>query len=106
MQRLLAVALMLFLVSAADAQTLTKRPVSQGEVTPAEMTERLEKAAVRTKVRAPVDTELGVANIAPRRARKREYFSQCWPCIANAADHTIVQRDCISFKRTDMIVVI
>jgi hypothetical protein len=27
-------------------------------------------------------------------------------CIANAADHTIVQRNCISFKRTDMIIVI
>ena len=79
MQRLLAVALMLFLVSAADAQTLTKRPVSQGEVTLAEMTERLEKAAVRTKAQPPADTELGVANIAPQRARKREYFPQCWP---------------------------
>jgi hypothetical protein len=27
-------------------------------------------------------------------------------CMANAADHTIVQRRCISFKRIDMIVVI
>jgi hypothetical protein len=27
-------------------------------------------------------------------------------CIANATDHTIVQRGCNSFKRTDMIIVI
>jgi hypothetical protein len=27
-------------------------------------------------------------------------------CIADAAHHTIVQRDCISFNRTDMIAVI
>ena len=35
MQGLLAVALVLFLVSAANAQTLSQRPVSQGAVTPA-----------------------------------------------------------------------
>jgi hypothetical protein len=49
----LIVALALFLSTSADAQTLTKRPVSQGAVTPADMTERLEKAAVRTREQAP-----------------------------------------------------
>jgi len=53
MRRLLIVALALFLSTAADAQTLTQRPVSQGAVTPADMAERLEKAAVRTKEQAP-----------------------------------------------------
>jgi hypothetical protein len=33
-------------------------------------------------------------------------FSAMLACIANAADHKIVQRGCISFKRTDMIAVI
>ena len=53
MPRLLAVALSLLLAAAANAQTLTQRPVSQGAVTPADMTERLEKSAVRTKAQAP-----------------------------------------------------
>ena len=53
MPRLLLVALSFLLAAAANAQTLTKRPVSQGAVTPAEMTERLEKSAVRTKEQAP-----------------------------------------------------
>ncbi len=42
-----------FLVTAADAQTLTKRPVSQNPVTSAEMTERLEKSAIKTAKSAP-----------------------------------------------------
>ncbi len=41
------------LVTAADAQTLTKRPVSQNPVTSAEMTERLEKSAIKTAKSAP-----------------------------------------------------
>jgi hypothetical protein len=53
MPRLLVVALSILLAAAANAQTLTQRPVSQGAVTPAEMTERLEKSAVRTKAQAP-----------------------------------------------------
>ena len=53
MRRLLIVALALFVATTADAQTLTRRPVSQGAVTPADMTERLEKAAMRTKEQAP-----------------------------------------------------
>lgn len=62
MQRLLAVALALFLSAAAgDAQTLTKRPVSQGSVSPADMTERLEKSAVRTKEAAPQGAARGSA---------------------------------------------
>jgi hypothetical protein len=49
-------------------------------------------------------------------AKRRKYRAAAGPearlffamlaCIANAADHKIVQRGCISFKRTDMIVVI
>jgi hypothetical protein len=54
MRRLLIVALALFVSTAADAQTLTQRPVSQGAVTPADMAERLEKAAVRTREQAPM----------------------------------------------------
>jgi len=53
MRILLGWMLAAFLVTAADAQTLTKRPVSQNPVTSAEMTERLEKSAVRTAKTAP-----------------------------------------------------
>jgi hypothetical protein len=53
MRGLLIVALALFVSAAANAQTLTQRPVSQGAVTPADMTERLEKAALRTREQAP-----------------------------------------------------
>jgi len=59
MPRLLIVALTLFVYTAANAQTLTQRPVSQGAVTPADMTERLEKAAVRTKEQAPKGASRG-----------------------------------------------
>ena len=41
MRRLLIVALAAFVSTTANAQTLTQRPVSQGAVTPADMTERL-----------------------------------------------------------------
>lgn len=53
MQRLLVWLLALFLSHAADAQTLTKRPVSQNPVTSAEMSERLEQSAIRTAKSAP-----------------------------------------------------
>jgi hypothetical protein len=61
---------------------------------------------VRSTVAAgqAASAELGVGNIAPQRARKREYFPQCWPASPTQQNHTIVQRDCISSKRTDMIV--
>jgi len=39
-------------------------------------------------------------------SQEARIFSAMLACIANAADHTIVQRNCISFKRTDMIIVI
>ena len=71
MQRLLVVALALFLTSAADAQTLTQRPLSQGAVTPADMTERLEKAAVRTR------------ESAPKGAARGSSIDFCWPSSAD-----------------------
>ena len=70
MRRLLIVALALFLSTATNAQTLTKRPVSQGAVTPADMTERLEKAAVRTKEQAP------------KGAARGSSIDFCWPSSA------------------------
>ena len=71
MPRLLVVALSLFLAAAANAQTLTQRPVSQGAVTPADMTERLEKSAVRTKAQAPKGAARGSA------------VDFCWPSSAD-----------------------
>jgi len=67
MPRLLVVALSFFLAVTANAQTLTKRPVSQGAVTPADMTERLEKAAMRTKEQAP------------KGAARGSSIDFCWP---------------------------
>jgi hypothetical protein len=67
MRRLLIVALAVFVSTAANAQTLTQRPVSQGAVTPADMTERLEKAAVRTKEQAP------------KGAARGSSIDFCWP---------------------------
>ena len=70
MRRLLIVALAVFLSTAADAQTLSKRPVSQGAVTPAGMTERLEKAAMRTREQAP------------KGAARGSSIDFCWPSSA------------------------
>jgi hypothetical protein len=67
MRRLLIVALALFLSTAANAQTLTQRPVSQGAVTPADMAERLEKAAARTREQAP------------KGAARGSSVDFCWP---------------------------
>jgi hypothetical protein len=67
MRRLLIVAVAVFVSTAANAQTLTQRPVSQGAVTPADMTERLEKAAVRTKEQAP------------KGAARGSSIDFCWP---------------------------
>jgi hypothetical protein len=67
MRRLLIVALAVFVSAAANAQTLTQRPVSQGAVTPADMTERLEKAAVRTREQAP------------KGAARGSSIDFCWP---------------------------
>jgi hypothetical protein len=39
-------------------------------------------------------------------SQEARIFSAMLICIADAAHHTIVQRACISFNRTDMIVVI
>lgn len=70
MRRLLIVALALFVSTAAGAQTLSKRPVSQGAVTPAEMAERLEKAALRTREQAP------------QGAARGSSIDFCWPSSA------------------------
>jgi hypothetical protein len=70
MPRLLIVALALLVSSAASAQTLTQRPVSQGAVTPEDMTERLEKAALRTKAQAP------------KGAARGSSVDFCWPSSA------------------------
>ena len=67
MRRLLIIALAVFVSTAANAQTLTQRPVSQGAVTPADMTERLEKAALRTKEQAP------------KGAARGSSIDFCWP---------------------------
>ena len=67
MRRLLIIALAFFVSTAAHAQTLTQRPVSQGAVTPADMTERLEKSAVRTKEQAP------------KGAARGSSIDFCWP---------------------------
>ena len=67
MRRLLIVALALFVSTTAGAQTLNQRPVSQGAVTPVDMTERLEKAAVRTKAQAP------------KGASRGSSVDFCWP---------------------------
>jgi len=53
MQRPLVWLLALFLSHAANAQTLTQRPVSQDPVSPAVIAERLEKSAIRTSKSAP-----------------------------------------------------
>ncbi len=70
MRRLVIVALALFVCTAANAQTLNQRPVSQGAVTPADMTERLEKAALRTKEQAP------------KGAARGSSIDFCWPSSA------------------------
>jgi hypothetical protein len=70
MRRLLIVALAVFVSTAANAQTLTQRPVSQGAVTPADMTERLENTAVRIKEQAP------------KGAARGSSIDFCWPSSA------------------------
>ena len=61
MQRLLIGALALLLWQPVQAQTLTQRPVSQGGVTPADMTKRLEQAAIRTAQAAPKGAARGAS---------------------------------------------
>ena len=66
MERLTVWLLALFVVGAADAQTLTTRPVSQDPVSPADMTERLEKSAIQT------------AKSAPKGAARGSSIDFCW----------------------------
>jgi hypothetical protein len=53
--------LAVFLFDAAHAQKLTRNPVSQGAVSPASMTERLEKSAIRALQSAPNGAARGSA---------------------------------------------
>ena len=74
--------LTVFLFTEAHAQTLTQRPVAQTPVTSAEMTERLEKSAVRT------------AKSAPQGAARGSSVDFTWPADAeeyrNLAKHVLV----------------
>jgi hypothetical protein len=82
MQRLLVCLLALSLAHAANAQTLTKRPVAQDPVTSAGMTERLEKSAIQT------------AKSAPQGAARGSSVDFTWPADAeeyrNLAKHVLV----------------
>lgn len=64
--------------SAADAQTLTKRPMSQNPVTSADMTERLEKSALRTR------------QSAPNGAARGSSVDFCWP--SDPAEYRALQK--------------
>ncbi|MBR1122779.1 hypothetical protein JQ628_14720 [Bradyrhizobium lablabi] len=66
MQRWLICLLALLLSQVADAQTLTQRPVSQGAVSYADMTGRLEKSAINT------------AKAAPKGAARGSSIDFCW----------------------------
>jgi hypothetical protein len=66
MRRFLVFLLALLLSQTAAAQTLTKRPVSQEPVSPADVAERLEKSAVRT------------AKSAPQGAARGSSVDFCW----------------------------
>ena len=75
-------ALALLLAQPVDAQKLTRRPVSQGAVSPADMTKRLEQAAARTLASSPTGADRGAA------------FDFTWPADADEyralAKHVLV----------------
>jgi hypothetical protein len=66
MQRWLVFLMALLLSQPAATQTLTQRPVSQNPVSPADMTERLEKSAINT------------AKVAPKGAARGSSVDFCW----------------------------
>jgi hypothetical protein len=66
MRKILVVLLALFVAQAANAQTLTQRPVSQGAVSYADMSERLEKSA------------FNIAKSAPKGAARGSSIDFCW----------------------------
>lgn len=74
--------LIAFVGTASHAQTLSRRPVSQNPVTAAEMTERLERSAVRT------------AKSAPKGAARGSSVDFSWPADAGEyrklAKHVLV----------------
>jgi hypothetical protein len=61
---------------------------------------------VRSTVAAgqAADTELDVGKYRATAGQKANIFFAMLACIANAARYKVAQRDCISFKRTDMII--
>jgi hypothetical protein len=61
MQRLLMCAVALLLSQPVTAQTLTQRPVSRGAVTPADMTQRLERSAIRIAQSTPKGVARGAS---------------------------------------------
>jgi len=63
---------------------------------------------VRSTVAAgqAADTEFRRRKYRAAASQEARIFSAMLICIADAAHHTIVQRGCISFNRTDMVVVI
>jgi hypothetical protein len=61
MHKIFAWTFALFVSHAACAQTLSKGPVSQGAVSPADMTERLEKSAIKTQQVSPTGAARGAA---------------------------------------------
>ena len=66
MRKFLICLLAVLLSQAASAQTLTKRPVSQGTVSYADMSERLEKSA------------FNIAKSAPKGAARGSSIDFCW----------------------------
>lgn len=67
MKKILIGLLALLLSQGALAQTLSKRPASQGEVSYADMTERLERSAINTQ------------KSAPKGAARGSSIDFCWP---------------------------
>src|SRR5437762_2996873 len=82
MRKSLVVLLALLLSQTAAAQTLTQRPVSQDPVSPADITERLEKSAIDT------------AKVAPKGAARGSSVDFCWASDPNEyralAKHVVV----------------
>jgi len=60
----------------------------------------------RSRPGRAADTELGFGKYRAAGGLEARLFFAMLACMANAADHKIVQRDCISFRRTDMIIAI
>ena len=84
MQRIAVVLLALLLSLPSAAQTLTQRPVSQNPVSPADMTERLEKSAINTAKVAPKGAARGSSVDFSWASTPDEY--RCLLYTSDAAD--------------------